>query len=159
MESFGPDLCPHLHLGISLVSVLYLRTLLGDPAPFLEVGLPTSASHLLFYYGLSCWALIFSFLLPGGLLNPPDGLVAVTRASPFSLCALNVWDILIPPLVSYRLHSDVFEVRALPRRKPRAGGEVAASGAFLASGFSPHSPRGLHYRVFALKVSSFIQLV
>jgi hypothetical protein len=110
------------------------------------------------YYGLSCWALLFPFLLSGGLLDPPDVLVAVTRASPFSLCALNFWGILIPPLASYRLHSDVSEVRALPLRKPRVGGEVAASGAFLASGVSPHSPRGLHYRAFALKVSSFIQL-
>jgi hypothetical protein len=139
MESFGPDLCPHLHLGISLFSLLYLRTLLGNSAPFLEVGLSSSASHLLFYYGLSCWALLLSFLLSGGLLVPPDVLVAVTRASPFSLCALNFWGILIPPLASYRSHSDVAEVRALPLSKPRAGGEVAASGAFLASGVSPFS--------------------
>ena len=141
-----------------MVSVLYLCTLLGNSAPFLGVGVPTSASHFLLYHGLSCWALLYLFLLSGGLLDPPDVLVDVTRASHLSLCALNFWGMLIPPLASYRLHSYVSEVRALPRRKPRAVGEAAASGVFLASGCSPHSPWGSHLRAFALKASSSIQL-
>jgi hypothetical protein len=74
------------------------------------------------------------------------------------LSALSFWGILIHPLASHRLHSDVSEVRALTLRKLRVGGEVVASGAFLASGVSLHSPRGLHSRAVALKVSSFINL-